>query len=146
MDPLPTRVDATYFDGQTALTNEVTVEVIAGVTQGTGELRIHGADGIIISWDLARVRGMRDQGHLGGLSIMPFPHATERLITRDADVRIMLENQAPNLWKNTADRTTLKKIALWSVGASAAIFLIVFVLVPAIADRMAVRDKKAAGG
>ncbi len=137
MDPLPTRFDATYFDGQTARSNEVTVEVIAGVTQGTGELRINGADGIITSWDLARVRGMRDQGHLGGLSIMPFPHATERLITHNADVRILLENQAPNLWKNTADRTTLKNIALWSVGALAAIFLIVFVLVPAIADRMA---------
>lgn len=130
-------LQAQYSDGQSARIEDVRVMVHAGVQRGQGDLVVVLPDGRRVTWQIAQMRALRDQGHAGVMTLIPEPGADARLWVRDPGVQAILRNAAPELGSYRADAGVLKRIALWSGGAVAAILLIVFVLVPAISDQLA---------
>ena len=131
-------VPAQYFDGQTAQGRDVEISLTQGVVAGAGVLVVTDATQEVARWDLDRMRAMRDQDHAASMTLMPYPDATERLIITDPDAKATLRKVAPNLMAYRADKTVLRRIAIWAGGAIASIALIIFVIVPAIADQLAV--------
>ncbi|MEM6306656.1 MAG: M48 family metallopeptidase [Pseudomonadota bacterium] len=125
---------ATYFDGQSAVAQDVFIDI----DRAHETLIIIGQDGAVLDrWqfdDLRRVGDVADEQ----LQLYRSGDAdAARLITGHKQAIVIIETLAGNL--NSTDMTgaVWRKIALWSGGAAAALGLMVFVIVPALAGSLA---------
>ena len=121
---------AHYFDGRTAAAHRATA-VVEGRWLG-----IHPAGLPAIHWPLGELRRLPDQA--GGDLVLA--HAREplpRLVLHDPETRRRVLEHAPRLGRSLRRGRPLWPFALWGAGAVAAVALMIGVLLPAAADRLA---------
>ncbi|SLN60086.1 TPR repeat-containing protein YfgC precursor [Pseudoruegeria aquimaris] len=91
----------------------------------------------LAEWPLASIRRLRDQADPSMLALKPEgPDRLERLYIDDAETmrRLLVRCPAPERAERPARRG---RILLWAIAAVASVALILFVLVPSMADRLA---------
>lgn len=124
-----------YLDGETAETHDVIVKF------GNESLVFMALDETPLAhWPLATLRRLPEApNHPGELRLIPDHGSLERLVLTDRDMIAAIEEVCPDLRK--APRTPpsgKRRMLFWSVGAVACVLLVVFVLSPIIAGRLAV--------
>ncbi|MCK0150609.1 hypothetical protein MWU54_11275 [Marivita sp. S6314] len=118
--------EAVYFDGTSAVPRHVSVTV----DEDSRSLVAHaGAD---FRWPLADIREVLDQAGGDQMVIQRVGDPVQRVILPNRDL-------APRLPNRTRSPRIAKRKALfgWSVAALASVALIIFVLVPAMANQLA---------
>lgn len=133
-------IAATYLDGLSAAQHAVTVEP-------TGDLRalaITLADGRVIHWPFDRLReisGGSDSARLAlALSAAEEDETgrdAARLIVTDPAAVAWFRQRVGGLQSRDLRPGTGRRVALWLGGAAAAVALMLFVILPAMADYMA---------
>ena len=125
----PIRAD--YLDGRTAEAREAAVAVEADALV----IRVPGAPPL--SWPLADLRRLPDQAD-GGLVLRRASEPLGRLIVRHAAARREVEAHAPALGGPIpALGRGRRRLLPWAVAAVASVALMIGVLLPAAADRLA---------
>ncbi|MEM9139112.1 MAG: M48 family metallopeptidase [Pseudomonadota bacterium] len=123
--------EARYFDGQSA----APIEVI--LSFGERSLVIMGLDDRALAhWPLASLRALGDAGEKT-VQLVPDPASDERVVLDDAEMIRAIKAVCRDLYEKKADRRGVKRVMVWGAAAAASVALIVFVLVPALADRLA---------
>ena len=120
-----------YFDGETARGRDVVVKF------GDASLVVMNHDDLPIThWSLAGVRDLSDGR--GALALTPDFDSDERLTIDDVDMIAAIRAVCPDL---TAARPAMRRrwprVAFWAAAALGSIYVMVFHLVPALADQMA---------
>ena len=131
-----TWVDARYFDGRSAQRRQVFVSLDVE----SQRLTIHdhlGAD--LDIWPLETLRQMRDDAGAGMVLCSGAVDPGEaRVILANARAIAAIKAACPNLTKATVTPRTWGKIVAWVGASTAAVALMVFVIVPALAGQLAV--------
>lgn len=123
--------EARYFDGQSSQPREVVVNF------GERSLVIIGYDDIAIAhWPLASLRALGVRGD-PTIQLVPQTASDERLVLSDAEMIRAIASVCPDLYLRPADRRGIGRAVAWGLGAVGSVLLMVFVLVPMLADRMA---------
>lgn len=123
-----------YLDGITARRQEVLVKF------GRASLTLSRFDETPVAhWALASLREV-DAGPVddSALRLTPDPDSDERLTLRDPVMIEAIEHVCPDLRAGPPLGRGVLKLGMWGGAAAAALALIVFVFVPALADRLAV--------
>ncbi|NKW72167.1 M48 family metallopeptidase [Rhodobacteraceae bacterium R_SAG10] len=89
-----------------------------------------------LRWPLAAIRRLPDQAGRDTMVLTLHDDAVRRLVLRDEAVRKILTARCPNL-KARPRVANRGKLLGWSLGAIASVALIIFVLVPVMADQLA---------
>ncbi|CUI47875.1 M48 family metallopeptidase [Cognatishimia activa] len=117
----------TYFDGESAVAHPARIRI----EEGQQALVIEFA-GRHVLWSLEDVRWLPDQADRSELVLANAHDPVARLITDE----MRLAKRCPNLTRrNTHVRRS--KVLAWAFGAVASVALIIFVLVPILADQLA---------
>ncbi len=123
--------EARYFDGQSAEPRSVVVSF------GERSLVIMGYDEVAVAhWPLASLRALGRKGETPA-QLVPHGDSDERLVLTDADMLAAIAAVCPELYHRPVDRKGVRRAVLWSGGAVGALVLMVFVLIPALAGRLA---------
>jgi len=127
--PAPFAAEAQYLDGACPRPEPVRL----GIDETAQELVIARDDGIDLRWPLTAIREVPDQagGDLFVLRLRDDP--LQRLLLSDRD----LAPRLPNL-RRRAPVTKRRQLVLWAMAAVASVALIIGVLVPRLADQLAV--------
>ncbi len=124
-----------FLDGETAEARDVIVKF------GAESLVFMAMDETPLAhWPLATLRRLPEApNHPGELRLIPDHGGVERLVLTDRDMIAAIEEVCPDLHRprKTSSRNK-RRMIFWSVGAVASVLLIVFVLSPIIAARLAV--------
>ncbi|MDV4146602.1 M48 family metallopeptidase [Shimia sp. FJ5] len=116
-----------FFDGESAAAHEVRIVL----DEGAGLLLLRG-EGIDVTWKLDEVRLVPDQAGQGGLVLRSATAPMQRLFTAHRDLAESFP--ARHRPVKQVDRG---RILRWALAAVASVALIVFVLVPTMADQLA---------
>ena len=100
-----------------------------------GALRIHLGEETV-RWAYEDIRAVRDQAGGDILVVRSVSDATARLILSDRDDHMLLRARAKSITRYIS-HVRRGRLALWAVAAVASVALIIFVLVPVMADRLA---------
>lgn len=125
---------AAFFDGRTPVSHVVSL----AVSDDERLLRISGA-GLEPEhyWPLDDIREYRDQALRHG-ALFGCPQQGEgRLTIHKPGTVAAIRAMCPNLKKRDVAPRTYRKVAFWGIGAVASVLLIVFVIIPALANRLA---------
>lgn len=121
-----------YHDGMTARSREVLVKF------GRASLTLSRFDETPVThWALASLRALDGPQGGGVLRLTPDPESDERLTLRDPAMIEAIRAVCPDLDRAPPLGRSALRIGAWAGGAVGALALIVFVLVPALADRLA---------
>lgn len=128
-------VSARYFDGDSA--GEIAVRAVGDAASGS--LGIFAADDarMLAQWPLDELRVVRDAGFGDGIVFYRVGEGAARLNIRSEADAAALAAIAPNLRKTAVPRGTIGKVLGWTAGAVAALLLILFVILPTLADTLA---------
>ncbi|WP_224823974.1 M48 family metallopeptidase [Cognatishimia sp. MH4019] len=118
------------MDGERALPLRVAVTLTAT------ELVIAPGDGEALHWPLGKLRRLLDQAHPTDLVLAQAGDPVTRLVLRDKGFARQIEGAAPALAKRPPVQNAGKLLG-WSVAAVASVALIIFVLVPVMANQLA---------
>ncbi|WP_347836174.1 M48 family metallopeptidase [uncultured Planktomarina sp.] len=131
-----TWVDARYFDGLSAQRRQVFVSLDVQ----NRRLIIHDCSGVEVDiWPLETLRRLRDDAGIGLVLCSGAVDLGEaRLVLSNARAIAAIKAACPNLRKTTVAGRTWGKIALWLGASATALALMIFVIVPALAGRLAV--------
>ncbi|SLN70023.1 TPR repeat-containing protein YfgC precursor [Roseivivax jejudonensis] len=132
---------ALYFDGETAAARPVQVRLsddrMALVIEGAGP---NGA----LRWPLPDLRALPDGADRDTLTLAPVRDTgdesmldAQRLELRDAEAIAWLRRTRPALFSREVRAGTGRRIALWLGGAVAAVAVMLFVILPGLADALA---------
>ena len=122
-----------FHDGETAARREVSFEIDAAA----GLLKISAEDGLTpVTWRLADLLEARDHGWGKALVVYPEGNDARLVISGVYEVRHM-RLAAPNMRRTVIDSTKLRRVFKWAVGAVAALALLLFVILPGLADQLA---------
>lgn len=123
--------EARYFDGESAEPTSVVVSF------GERSLVIMGFDEMPIAhWPLASLRALGRRGD-SAAQLVPHPDSDERLVISDREMLAAIAKVCPDLHHRPVDRRGVRRAFVWSGGAAAALVLMMFVLIPALAGRLA---------
>ena len=126
-------VDAVFHDGTTA--DRIDVQVTKG---SDGTLLIRDAAGVQRArWPLADVREQRDHGFHKAIVLFHPDRDARLLVTGRFNMRLIRE-VCPSLRRSAMPQGTARKLVIWSTGAVAALGLLYFVILPGLAERLAV--------
>ncbi len=128
MAPLETFAD--FFDGETGLARRAQV-VLDG-----GFLSIAAPGRAVASWGLESLRSVPGQAAPNVLALTSADHPLARLYVADPAMAKALAARAPYLHERPPVRGQ-GRIMAWAVAAVASVALIIFVLVPVMADQLA---------
>lgn len=121
-----------YSDGETAQSYEVIVKF------GATTLTLFDMSGQPLThWALASLRAQSDLAEDGAMVLAPDLDSDARLILREPDMIAALRQVCPDLERRPTPRRLLRRAFIWGGGAIAAVVLIVFVLVPAVSNQLA---------
>ncbi|HKK36384.1 MAG TPA: M48 family metallopeptidase [Paracoccaceae bacterium] len=121
-----------WWDGETARPREVIVKF------GRSSLTLYGFDETPLAhWALAGLRRIDAPGEPGTLRLTPDVDGDERLVLRDPEMIEAIRAVCPDLDRAAPSNGSWRRVALWAAGALTSIALLVFVIVPALAERLA---------
>ncbi len=123
--------EARYFDGNSAQPRSVVV------CFGERSLVIMEFDETVLAhWPLASLRaiGLRRDS---AVQLVPQRGSDERLVLSDREMLGAIGEVCPGLYHRAVDRRGVRRAFIWAGAAAASLALIVFVLVPALAGRLA---------
>lgn len=121
-----------YFDGQTARPMEVIVKF------GESSLTLFSLDDTPIThWALASIRAIDGAVDDDALRLTPDMDGDERLTVRDPAMIDAIRAVCSDLHRPYHAPGSRRRIALWGAAAVGAVALIVLVLVPSLAERLA---------
>jgi predicted Zn-dependent protease len=121
---------ADFFDGETAVVRRV------AVTLEPATLVLGPAEGAALRWPLGDLRAIPDQASARTLVLTSPAQPLARLHLADADLRREISARAPNLRRGQPVRGR-GRVAAWALAAVASVALIIFVLVPVMANQLA---------
>lgn len=122
---------ARYFDGRSAQPVEVVLSF------GGRSLVIVGLDDRAIAhWPLATLRSLGEPAETL-LQLVPDASSDERIVLEEPEMIGAIRDTCPDLYRRQVDKPGLRRAALWSAGAIGAVVLILLVLIPTLADRLA---------
>lgn len=121
---------ADFFDGESGLSRRAEVHLDASA------LRLSAPGAPPRVWPLDTLRTLPDQAARGVLVVTSADQPLTRLYLVDEAIRAELAARAPNLSRRPPVRGR-GRIAGWGVAAVAAVALIIFVLVPVMANQLA---------
>lgn len=142
MRPPEGPVPAVFFDGETSARHDVTVSVDwrtppALIVEGP-------AEGLPARWLLERLRGLSDQADKATLVVTLLadtadesPRDPARLVISDPGLKNWITASRPNLFKRDLREGTGFKLATRALAATAAFLVILFVLLPQMANTLA---------
>lgn len=130
-----TQVFADYVDGETARVRRVKASV-QPATQGF-VVRIEPSEGPAMDWPIDDVRRIPDQAARDSVVYGRAGDHPARLIVKDAGLNAELAATCPDLKRVHKDPNLLKRLMILSTAAVASVALIVFLLVPIMADQLA---------
>jgi Zn-dependent protease with chaperone function len=125
---------ADYFDGHRAVPQRVGLRV--DEAPGGAILHLDLPGGGTVRWPLDEMRGIPDQADRGLLAAAWTADPVARIIVTDPETQAILRARCLNLGR----RPPVKgkgKLLTWALAAVASVALIVFVLVPVMADQLA---------
>ncbi|HUS55406.1 MAG TPA: M48 family metallopeptidase [Thermohalobaculum sp.] len=123
--------EARYFDGESAHPRNVIL------CFGERSLVIMAVDGTPIAhWPLASLRALGQRSD-SAVQLVPQRDSDERLVVLDRQMLSAIGAVCPDLHHRPVDRKGVRRAVLWAGGAAAALTVIVFVLVPALAEQLA---------
>ncbi len=126
---------ATFYDGQTPVSHVVSL----AVSDDEGLLKISGAElAAEHYWPLGDIRERRDQALRGGAMFACRTGGAARLTIHKPDTVAAIRAVCPALSQRDVPRKAYRKVAFWGFGAVASVLLIVFVIIPALSNRLAV--------
>lgn len=137
-------VSAAFYDGLTARRHSVK---IAPATDGLS-LAILFDDGVTppLAWRFDHLRALADQGEKSTLTLTVLaetedetPRDPARLVVADPAAVAWLRRTRPSLMRRDVRRGTLRKVATWLGAATAAVLLMLFIILPRLADFLALR-------
>lgn len=130
--PQPFKGQGTFIDGETAAVHRAELSI----DEGSERLVIRAAGVKAQGWTLSDIRQLRDQA---GGDLMILRHKddpTARLILTGAEERRILLARAPDLHR--APKVERKgRLLAWALGAVASVAVIIFGLIPFLADNLA---------
>jgi len=125
---------ADYFDGRRAVAQRVAVtvdEMPAGPV-----LVLTPGEAAAVRWPLDQIRGVPDQADRSSLLAALASDPVARLLVTDAETVAILRARCRNLHRRPPV-TGKARLLAWSLAAVASVALIIFVLVPVMADQLA---------
>lgn len=125
---------ADFLDGRTAIVHRAEIAIVEAGPDSAIQLTL--PDERVVRWPLASLRSIPDQAAHDRLVVTSENGPLARLILSDIATPAVLRARCPNLQKRPPVRGR-GRIAAWSVAALASVALIVFVLVPVMADQLA---------
>ncbi|MCB1337913.1 MAG: M48 family metallopeptidase [Maritimibacter sp.] len=126
----PLEAWADYFDGETARVQRVLL------TLAPDRLTIARPDGSRLDWMAEDLRALADQAEPGGLVLALAGDPVQRLVIADSHIAGLLRKNAPQLTRRPPVENK-GRILGWGLGAVASVALIIFVLVPIMANQLA---------
>lgn len=126
--------DGLFFDGKTAQQHQVQISI--DDAKGGIDLVITGANGLSVIWPLNALRRLADQAGSDGLVLHLIDDPVQRLILRNTDATQRLIARCPDIFQKPPAKGLLR-IGAWSLAAITSVALIIFVLIPVMADQMA---------
>ena len=123
--------EARFYDGQQAGPQNVMLGF------GARTLVIVGFDNQAVThWPLASLRAL---GRPGDETIQLVPDLTsdERVVLSDPEMIGAIRAVCPHLYRRPANRRGIRRALFWAVGAAVSAVLILFVLIPQMADELA---------
>lgn len=143
MRPPQTGGQATFFDGQSARRHPVQVRVTGGPANPALEITADGHDWTVI-WPLADLRALADDANPQTITVTLVqaegdenPRDTARLRIEDPDWVGWIRASRPNLMRKDVSRPQLRRLARRAGLAVAAIVVILFVILPSMANTLA---------
>jgi Zn-dependent protease with chaperone function len=133
-------VEAAFFDGVTAKRH------VVGIAPATDRLAlmILREDGPPLRWPFDRLRALRDQSDKGRLTLTVVadtedeaPRDAARLVIRDKAAIDWILRTRPGLMRRDLRPGTFRAVALWLSAAAAAVVVMLYVILPALADYLA---------
>lgn len=129
-------VFADFMDGETARVQRVQLEIVAASDRKALKITLPG-DGGDVDWPLDELRLIPDQADQKAVVLGRVGDHPARVLVTDTHLAGQLSDLCPNLKRRHKDPNVLKRLAILSAGAIASVALIVFVLVPVMADQLA---------
>ncbi|MBV7408486.1 M48 family metallopeptidase [Maritimibacter sp. DP1N21-5] len=126
----PVEVFADYVDGMTASVLRMSI------WSKPGAILLRFPNGDELTWPLDDLRELPDQADAKGIVVKPGHDSLERLIVQDPGIAIHIRENAKHL-RLRPPVTNLPRIGAWASGAVASVALIIFVLVPIMANQLA---------
>jgi len=126
---------ADFLDGQTARVHRVAIRIDDSAEP---TLVIEKPDGNIIDWPLDDLRLVPDQADPTRLILRPHWMEPARLLVEGKETQAIIRARCKNLSRRPSVRNR-GRLFIWSVGAIASVALIIFGLVPLMADQLATR-------
>jgi Zn-dependent protease with chaperone function len=134
-EPKSDHAPATFYDGKTPVSHVVSL----AVSDDERLLKISGAElEPEHYWPLDDIREHRDQALRDGAMFGCRTDGAARLTVHKPDTVAAMRAMCPNLSQRDVPPRTYRKLAFWGLGAVASVLLVVFVIIPALADRLAV--------
>lgn len=129
--PTGLETEGRYFDGLSSHPRAVTVHL------GERSLVILGPGRAALDhWPLASLRALNARSD-AGLDLAPGPDSDERLHLSDARMVQALRKLCPELHRRRADRRGLRRALVFGAAAVAAVAALVLVVIPRLADQLA---------
>lgn len=125
---------ADFFDGESAVARRSTIEIVE--TADGPNLKVSPPEMPELNWPLKDLRTVPDQADREQLVLALKGDPVSRLVVADAEARRILSARSLNLTKRPPVKGKPRLFA-WSIGAIASVALIIFVLVPVMADQLA---------
>jgi Zn-dependent protease with chaperone function len=125
---------ATFYDGRTPVSHVVSL----AVSDDERLLKISGAElEPDHYWQLDDIREHRDQALRDGALFGCRTDGVARLTIHKPDTVAAMRAMCANLSQRDVPARTYRKVAFWGIGAVASVLLIVFVIIPALSNRLA---------
>lgn len=129
-------VFADYMDGESARLHRVRIALDHGA--GEGRLRLFLPERAQpLDWPLKDIRSIPDQADDSAVVLGRAGDHPARLIVRDRDMAALLDRLCPDLKRRDPTPGLARRLVVLGVGALASVALIIFVLVPMLANRLA---------
>ena len=144
----PQKLTAKFVDGRFAEVRQVFLEVETGSRRQLVLSDMDDAGALPLRWNLDAVRRLPDHPAEGGITLTNVEQPLARLYIEDTSVGADLKALAPHLDRRQPVRG-YRRVTGWGLGALASVFLIIFGLVPLLANQLATvlpaRGEKALG-
>ena len=124
-----------FFDGSSARAHAVDAHLAE--RYGAQVLVINGFGTDEVLWPATELREVTDQARDEGIVLSLGQDGIARLILPHGEAEDAIRAVAPNLGKRQVSRRMWRNLAVWAGGATAAVLVILFVIIPALSDTLA---------